>query len=59
VNDPQKMTFQVFDTFAEAEQSEREEWMRMSHEERMILSEELRRQSYPDKISLHTDSRKC
>ena len=42
------MTFQVFDTFAEAEKAEREEWMQMSHEERMILLEELRRQSYPD-----------
>ena len=42
------MTFQVFDTFAEAEKAEREEWMRMSHQERMILLEQLRRQSYPD-----------
>ena len=48
MNNTKTFTFQVFDSFADAEKAEREEWMKMKPEERMILLEELRRQSYPD-----------
>lgn len=48
ISEKTKYTFEVFDSFAEAEAAEREEWMNMDHEERMILLETLRRAAYPD-----------
>jgi hypothetical protein len=49
--DPKKFTFEVFDSFEEAETNERQQWMSMTPEERMILLETLRQQSYPDEQS--------
>ncbi len=42
---------QVFDSFEEAEAQERAEWMQMPRQERMVLLEQLRAQSYPDERS--------
>lgn len=39
---------QVFDSFEDAEAVERAEWQAMPKEERMVLLEELREQTYPD-----------
>lgn len=46
-SEKRNLTFEVFDTFEDAEASERQAWMKMSHQERMILLEQLRQQSYP------------
>jgi hypothetical protein len=43
-----KPVLSVFDSFEQAEASERAEWMKMPPEERMRLLEELRSQFYPN-----------
>jgi hypothetical protein len=42
------MTIEIFDSFEEAESAERAEWMARPQQERMILLEQLRSQTYPD-----------
>lgn len=42
---------QIFDSFEEAELVERQEWMAMPREDRMILLEKLRKQTYPHERS--------
>lgn len=43
-----RLAFRVFNSFEEAEAMERQEWMEMPRQERMILLEALRAQTYPD-----------
>jgi len=38
----------VFDSFEEAEAEERREWMALPRQQRMVLLESLRAQTYPD-----------
>ena len=43
-----KTDLQIFDSFEEVEAAERAEWMSLSGKEKMILLENLRKQSYPN-----------
>ena len=44
----QRGELQIFDSFEEIEAVERAEWMSLSGKEKMILLEDLRKQSYPN-----------
>lgn len=48
IKSKQRGNLQIFDTFEEVEAVERAEWMALSGNEKMILLEELRKQSYPN-----------
>ena len=51
ISNHKNFTFEVFDSFEEAEAAERLEWQSMEPQQRMILLEKLRQQSYPDERS--------